>query len=88
LLPKTSKRLSVLSHRIAGPPLRNWLIIFSAIEQASDMPKANRIVSEKEDESIREIILRPYRIIYSVDLRRKAIYVLRIWHAARGNPEI
>jgi toxin ParE1/3/4 len=62
--------------------------IFSAIEQTSDIPKANRIVPEKEDESIREVILSPYRIIYSVDLRRKAIYVLRIWHAARGNPEI
>jgi plasmid stabilization system protein ParE len=36
--------------------------IFSAIEQASDMPKANRIAPEKEDESIREIILRHYRL--------------------------
>lgn len=29
-----------------------------------------------------------YRIIYQVDDRRDAIHILRIWHAARGVPDL
>lgn len=58
------------------------------IESASTLPFSNRLVPEKADESIRESILKPYRIIYQVDEAKKAIHVLRIWHAARGMPEL
>ncbi len=60
--------------------------ILGRIELASDLPFSNRVVPEKAEESIREIILRPYRIVYNVDKRRGAIHILRIWHAARGAP--
>ena len=62
--------------------------IFQHIERASDMPQSNRMVPEKDDASIREAILSPYRIIYQVDDSRSAIHILRIWHAFRGVPEI
>ncbi len=52
------------------------------------MPFANRSVPEKGEESIRESILKPYRIIYETDTDREVIHILRIWHAARGIPEI
>ena len=62
--------------------------IFQHLERASEMPQSNRMVPEKDDTSIREAILRPYRIIYRIDDSRSAIHILRIWHAFRGVPEI
>jgi len=62
--------------------------ILNRIEQASEFPFSNRAVPEKSEESIREVILRPYRIVYQVDSRRDAIHVLRIWHGARGGPDL
>ena len=62
--------------------------ILSRIETASDLPFSNRAVPEKGDELIRESILKPYRIIYQVDSHKNVINILRIWHAARGLPEI
>ena len=62
--------------------------ILNHIERAAELPFSNRAVPEKADESIREVILRPYRIIYQVDDRRDAVHILRIWHAARGIPDL
>ena len=62
--------------------------ILIRIESASNLPFSNRSVPEKGEESIRESILKPYRIIYETDTDREVIHILRIWHAARGIPEI
>ena len=62
--------------------------ILSHIERAAELPFSNRTVPEKADESIREIILWPYRIIYLVDDRRNTLDLLRVWHTARGMPDL
>jgi toxin ParE1/3/4 len=62
--------------------------ILQHVEAASALPWANRVVPEKGDPSIREAILKPYRIIYLVEERHESIRILRVWHAARGIPEI
>ncbi len=62
--------------------------ILARIERAAEMPFSNRVVPEKDDESVREAIMRPYRIVYLVDERGAAIHVLRVWHAARGVPDL
>ena len=62
--------------------------IITCIEKASIFPFSNRSVPEKNEESIREAILKPYRIIYKTDTKREVLHILRIWHAARGIPEI
>jgi Txe/YoeB family toxin of Txe-Axe toxin-antitoxin module len=41
--------------------------IVQRIETASELPFSNRAVPEKAEESIREAILKPYRLIYQVD---------------------
>ena len=51
-------------------------------------PYAGRIVPEEGNEQVREIIHDPYRIIYEVDLDPGVVAVLRVWHAARGRPEV
>ncbi|HQL75179.1 MAG TPA: type II toxin-antitoxin system RelE/ParE family toxin [Phycisphaerae bacterium] len=62
--------------------------ILTRIQRAAELPLSNRLVPEKGGESVRESILRPYRIVYQVDDARAAIQILRIWHAARGAPDL
>lgn len=42
----------------------------------------------KQDENVREIIFRPYRIICKVLTEKQIVGIARIWHGARGEPEI
>ncbi len=37
---------------------------------------------------IREIVYRKYRIFYEVVDKTRSVYVLRIWHGARGEPQL
>jgi len=47
-----------------------------------------RVAPEENDETIREIVFRPYRIIYKVMAKEQIIGIARVWHGARGEPEI
>ena len=51
-------------------------------------PERGRIVPEFANESIREIIFRAYRIVYRLDHYKRLVEVIRIWHAARGYPDL
>ena len=46
-----------------------------------------RAVPEENDPAVREVIHGDYRIIYEIFRDREAIYILRFWHGARGEPE-
>lgn len=54
----------------------------------AELPERGRVVPEISDPSVREIVHRPYRIIYEISPDRNVVYVLRFWHGARGEPEI
>jgi toxin ParE1/3/4 len=54
----------------------------------SDFPHAGRVVPEERDPSVREIIVEPYRVIYEIGANGQTVDILRVWHAARGRPEI
>ncbi|MDH3282475.1 MAG: type II toxin-antitoxin system RelE/ParE family toxin, partial [Gammaproteobacteria bacterium] len=62
--------------------------IILRIEAAANHPYSNRSVPEKNDETIREIVLSPYRLIYTLEEGQQVMYVARIWHASRGIPKI
>lgn len=62
--------------------------LMSKVDVLAQFPQLGRVVPEENDETIREVILRPYRIIYKVLADRQLIGVARIWHGARGEPEI
>ena len=51
-------------------------------------PKIGRVVPELNDQSVREIVHKSYRIIYEILRDPETVYVLRFWHAARGAPEV
>ena len=64
---------------------------FALIERTKILalfPQTGRVVPEFNDPSIRELILRPYRIVYRVDDAQRVIGVARYWHGARGAIEL
>ncbi len=64
------------------------LELISFAETAGDFPRLGRIVPEFEDQRLREIIRPPYRIIYELLPQHPRPVIMRIWHGARGAPEI
>jgi len=63
-------------------------LLISKTKILSNFPEIGREVPEIGDPSIREIIIRSYRVIYRVDHPRELVEVIRYWHAARSEPEI
>lgn len=51
-------------------------------------PELGRIVPDFEEPGIRELIFKPYRIVYRVNHERRLVEVARYWHAARGTPTL
>jgi addiction module RelE/StbE family toxin len=63
-------------------------VIISKIENLSDLPLVGRMVPEKGDPDIREVVLSPYRIVYRVEQKQGVLFIARIWHSARGIPDL
>ena len=64
------------------------LRLIARADMLQEQPEGGRILPERRVPHIREIIFRPYRIVYRVDHKRKLIEISRVWHAARGTPEV
>lgn len=62
--------------------------IITKVEGLASFPRIGRIVPELRDDLIREVILTPYRVIYEVSDADATLSILRIWHGARGEPEV
>lgn len=67
---------------------RIGLSLIDATKNLSRFPKKGRIVPEYHTDSLREIPLKPYRIVYRVFDESRSAEIVRVWHAARGTPEI
>jgi toxin ParE1/3/4 len=57
-------------------------------EAVGDFPHAGRKLPELDDENVRELIHAPYRIIYELFANQPRPVIMRVWHSARGTPEI
>ena len=62
--------------------------IFYTIEHLSAFPQSGRVVPEFNDPNIREVIRKPCRIVYRIKPEKKIVEIARVWHAARGIPEL
>ena len=58
--------------------------LYDAVSMLGEFPDAGRIVPERGDPLLRELIRPPYRIVY--ERRADAVVVLTIFHAARMFP--
>ncbi len=73
-----------------NPPaaLKLGELIFDHVNTLEKFPEIGRIVPECGQPHIREIVVKPYRIVYRFRKREKLVEILRVWHGARGEPEI
>lgn len=62
--------------------------LITETDKLQNFPELGRVVPEYRVATIREIIIRSYRIVYRVDHERKLVEIARVWHAARGTPEL
>ena len=81
----------IVRHVAQDNPVAAARLGFALIEKTkalADWPELGRAVPEFADPLIRELILKPYRIVYRLNPAQKIIGVARFWHAARGWPEL
>lgn len=60
--------------------------LIECAEALQDNPRLGRVVPELERRDLREIVVRGYRIVYFVGVRR--VTVLRVVHGARDLPAL
>jgi toxin ParE1/3/4 len=63
-------------------------LLISKVDLLAQFPQIGRVVPEEQDENIREIIFRPYRIIYQVLVQEQMVAIARVWHGARAEPDV
>jgi toxin ParE1/3/4 len=55
--------------------------VLTAVERLVDFPNSGRVVPERKDPVIREIVFGSYRIVYR--FKGKIVEVLTVYHGAR-----
>ena len=59
--------------------------LYTAVDQLALFPDSGRIVPERNDPSLRELVRPPYRIVY--ERTDDQVVILTVFHAARTFPE-
>ena len=60
--------------------------LVSETDRLQEFPEYGRIVPEYRNDDIREIIYRPYRLVYRVNHKARSCEIVRVWHSSRGIP--
>ena len=60
--------------------------LISETDHLQTYPDLGRVVPEYQNKDLREIVFRPYRIVYRVNHEQKLCEIVRVWHSARGIP--
>ena len=61
--------------------------LIAAAERLLDFPKQGRVVPEIGDQSLRELIVRPYRLVYRIS-ESDRIEIVTIFRASRLLPQV
>jgi toxin ParE1/3/4 len=90
--PRAIKDLeAILRYLAVDNPEAAKILGRKLIEKAKDLgkfPLRGQQVPEFNDPSIRQLILRPYRIIYRVEEEKKQVSVARFWHSSQQYLEL
>ena len=62
--------------------------LIHSVRHLAAFPRFGRVVPEKNDDNIREIVFKSYRIFYRVKDDTGTVEIARFWHAARGQPQL
>jgi addiction module RelE/StbE family toxin len=57
-------------------------------KELSQFPFKGQKVPEFDSPSIRQLILKPYRVVYRVEEDKKRISIARFWHSSQENLEL
>ncbi len=57
-------------------------------KELSQFPLKGQTVPEFGSPSIRQLILKPYRIVYRVEADKKRISIARFWHSSQASLEL
>jgi addiction module RelE/StbE family toxin len=60
--------------------------ILHAVERLSDFPESGRAVPERTDESLREVLVSPFRVVYR--LREQTVEIVTVFRATRMFREV
>ena len=60
--------------------------IIQGVERLTGFPESGRVVPERNDPQIREVIVRPYRVVYR--LRPGVVEIATVFRASRMFPEL
>ena len=63
-------------------------LLLDSVRNLGDFPEKGRVVPEFADPTLRELVVRTYRVVYRVNPVRQQIEIVRFWHAARGQPKL
>lgn len=80
--------LSYISEFDPDAAARFGQAIFDAVDRLVEFPEMGRTVPEFKDPIIREIIRKPCRVVYRLEKDEELVEIARVWHAARGVPEL
>jgi toxin ParE1/3/4 len=62
--------------------------VFQMVGHLADFPESGRMVPEFADPNLREVVRPPCRIVYRLKPQEQTVEIARIWHAARGTPQL
>ncbi len=62
--------------------------LLAKTRELSQFPFKGQKVPEFNSPSIRQLILKPYRVVYRVEEDKKRISIARFWHSSQGNLEL
>ena len=60
--------------------------IIQGVERLASFPESGRVVPERKDPQLRQVIVRPYRVVYR--LRPGVVEVATVFRASRMLPEL
>ena len=63
-------------------------VLIEASKALARFERKGRMVPEFRIQDVRELIVSPYRMIYRIKEEEKVLEVVRLWHGARGTPEL
>jgi toxin ParE1/3/4 len=62
--------------------------LLAKAQELSQFPLKGKMVPEFKSPEIRQILLKPYRIVYRVETNKKRVSIARFWHSAQENLEL
>ncbi|MFP4548938.1 MAG: type II toxin-antitoxin system RelE/ParE family toxin [Fidelibacterota bacterium] len=79
--PLSVERITEIAQYIANDnpkAANNWIEqIFSSVEQLETFPKSGKIVTDLNNDAVRELIYENYRIIYMIESKQISILTVR-----------